>query len=37
LNTPARVGVVHLVVSDHDRSVEFYQQIIGFDILTSDQ
>jgi catechol 2,3-dioxygenase len=37
LNTPARVGVVHLVVSDLDRSVEFYQQIIGFDILTSDQ
>ena len=37
LNTPARVGEVHLIVSDLDRSVEFYQELIGFDILTSEQ
>ena len=33
-NTPPRVGEVHLIVSDLGRSVDFYQQIIGFDILT---
>ena len=33
-NTPARVGEVHLIVSNLERSVDFYQQLIGFDILT---
>jgi len=35
-NTPARVGEVHLIVSNLERSVEFYQQLIGFDILTTE-
>lgn len=33
-NTSTRVGEVHLVVSNLERSVDFYQQLIGFDILT---
>jgi catechol 2,3-dioxygenase len=33
---PPRIGEVHLIVSDLGRSVEFYQQIIGFDILTKE-
>ncbi|MEK5037742.1 VOC family protein [Sporosarcina sp. FSL K6-3457] len=31
-----RVGAVHLGVSDLERAVEFYQHMIGFDILTQE-
>ncbi|MBK3495892.1 VOC family protein [Viridibacillus sp. YIM B01967] len=33
-NSPPRIGAVHLTVSDLERSVKFYEQMIGFDILT---
>lgn len=36
-NAPARVGEVHLIVSDLAQSTQFYEQIIGFDVLTSEQ
>ncbi|MFJ5769445.1 VOC family protein [Psychrobacillus sp. NPDC093180] len=35
-DSPTRIGEVHLVVSDIDNLTEFYQQVIGFDILTKE-
>jgi len=35
-SSPPRIGEVHLIVSNLGRSVEFYQQIIGFEILTKE-
>ncbi|WP_203247176.1 VOC family protein [Sporosarcina beigongshangi] len=35
-DTLPRVGEVYLVVSDLERSVKFYQHMIGFDILTQE-
>ncbi|SES02021.1 VOC family protein [Psychrobacillus sp. OK032] len=35
-DSPTRVGEVHLVVSNVDTLTEFYQQVIGFDILTKE-
>lgn len=35
-NASARVGEVHLIVSNLERSIDFYQQLIGFDLLTVD-
>lgn len=37
MDAPPRVGKVHLIVSDLERSVEFYQHMIGFDILTQEE
>ncbi|GGA21986.1 VOC family protein [Psychrobacillus lasiicapitis] len=35
-DSPTRIGEVHLVVSDVDNLTAFYQQVIGFDILTKE-
>ncbi len=35
-NSSARVGEVHLIVSDLERSVEFYTELIGFNILADE-
>ena len=36
MNTSARVAGVHLIVSNLEQSLDFYQQLIGFDILALD-
>ena len=36
VNSPARIGEVYLTVSDLARSVEFYTELIGFDILAEE-
>lgn len=36
INSPARIGEVHLTVSDLARAVEFYTELIGFDILAKE-
>lgn len=35
-NTPARIGAVELIVEDLARSVTFYTELIGFDILAEE-
>lgn len=35
-NTSTRVAGVHLIVSNLEQSLDFYQQLIGFDLLTLD-
>lgn len=36
-DSPSRLEGVHLIVSDLDKISAFYQQVIGFDILTEEQ
>ncbi|MFC5590597.1 VOC family protein [Sporosarcina soli] len=36
INSPVIVGEVHLIVSDLEQSVEFYTELIGFDILADE-